>query len=162
MYPSPRLAPKNSPTTTPRTARPMASRNPATTYGSAPGSTTILATCQELPPNERTTLTSTRSAFRTPSYVFTSSGNTAPRNTISTFDQIPRPNHRMSSGSHTIIALGRLGAVGYTAAEISPASGLLRASTTARPRRPTIISGGGSVPPNPAVANPRASAAAYQ
>ena len=65
--PRPSWAPKNSATTTPSTARPMASRNPTTMNGSAFGTTTSRAMSHSPAPNERTTLIRSLSALRTPS-----------------------------------------------------------------------------------------------
>src|SRR5690349_16632178 len=99
--PSPSCAPKTSATTTPRMARPMASRSPTTMNGSALGTTTRRATSQLLAPNERTTLIKSLSALRTPSCVLIRSGNSAPRKTTATFDHSPMPSHNIKSGRKT-------------------------------------------------------------
>src|SRR5215472_1678179 len=99
--PRPSCAPKNSATTTPRIARPIASRTPTTMNGKELGRITSRATSHSLAPKDRTTLMRTLSALRTPSWVLIRSGNTAPRNTIAIFDHMPMPSQSISNGRKT-------------------------------------------------------------
>ncbi len=69
--PSPWLAPRYSPITAPSRAAGAATRSPAKTLGSAPGTRTMRKTRQAPPPVERTTSTLTASMVRRPRTVAT-------------------------------------------------------------------------------------------
>jgi hypothetical protein len=79
-------------------ARPIASRRPVTTYGSAEGRMRSNHIRRSPEQNERATSTSSRSTSCTPRMVLISTGNSTKRITTTVFAVGPNPNHTTMTG----------------------------------------------------------------
>src|SRR6266849_5336616 len=97
--PSPCVAPTNSATMAPISAKIIATSRPAMMKGSAPGRRSIQKICASLASSERIRLTRSSSAERRPTMVLTMSGKKAMSAAFTTFEVSPSPNQMTMSGA---------------------------------------------------------------
>src|SRR6266852_13476 len=97
--PSPCVAPTNSATMAPISAKIIATSRPAMMKGSAPGRRSIQKICALLASSERIRLTRSSSAERRPTMVLTMSGKKAMSAAFTTFEVSPSPNQMTMSGA---------------------------------------------------------------
>src|SRR5262249_1206197 len=101
--PSPALAPTNSPTMAPMSAKIIATSRPAITKDREFGSRSIQKICRSLAASERMRLTRSSSAERRPTIVLTRSGKKATSPAFTTLEVRPRPNQITMSGARAIL-----------------------------------------------------------
>ena len=73
--------------------------------GTADGSDTLKKIWRSLAPNERSISIRRSLVVRSPASVLMVTGKNTRRMTISTFDQMPMPNHRMNSGASAMVGV---------------------------------------------------------
>ena len=96
--PKPRLAPMNSPTTTPTSARTTATRKPASIAGRPAGSLRRSSVCKREAPSMRNSSSWAGGTWAKPVRVFSSSGKKQISAVITTVGVSPKPNQTMNSG----------------------------------------------------------------
>ena len=96
--PSPDTETKNSATITVVSARPSASLMPAAMKGIAAGKITFQSNCRSVACIERAGSVNCALTSRTPTIVFTETGNTAARKTIVILSRSPTPIHSSRIG----------------------------------------------------------------
>src|SRR5690606_13745487 len=93
------MAPKNSATMTPTSARAKATRMPLMMKGTECGSVTVLSTCQRLARKDRAVSMRSASALRSPASVEVITGKIAIRMMIATLLEIPKPSPAVKRGA---------------------------------------------------------------